>query len=117
MSWEYHKYLHIYAQHSQHCESFIVGNREALIELRKLIDKALINDTSVSDFFPSDEEGYELFVGVVENEDIFNSLEMPYTEQFGEYNNNYYFINLKQDPKAPYSPVILFSDEDENNIT
>ena len=113
MSWKYHKYLHIYAQHSHHHESFIVGNRKALIELRNLIDKALVNNTSVGNFFPSDEEGYELYVGVVESEDTFNSLEMPYTEQFGENNSHNYFLNLKQDPKAPYSPIIIFSDEDK----
>ena len=52
-------------------------------------------------------------MGVVESEDTFNSLEMPYTEQFGENNSHNYFLNLKQDPKAPYSPVIIFSDEDK----
>lgn len=41
MSWDYHKYLHIYAQHTHHQESFIVGNKEALLELRNLIDQAL----------------------------------------------------------------------------
>ena len=113
MSWEYHKYLHIYAQHTHHFESFIVGNRKALIELRKLIDEALVNNTSVGNFFPSDEEGYELHVRVIENEDTFNSLEMPYTEQFGKINNNIYFINLKQDPNAPYSPARFFTDKEE----
>ncbi|WP_243290830.1 hypothetical protein [Bacillus sp. FJAT-47783] len=111
MSWKEYKYLHIYAQHSHHHESFIVGNRGALIELRTLIDNALTNNTSMGNFFPSDDEGYQLYVGVVEDEDMFMALEMPYTEQFGERNHHNYFINLKQDPKAPYSPVILFPDE------
>ncbi|WP_145524323.1 hypothetical protein [Virgibacillus sp. SK37] len=113
MSWDYQKYLHVYAQHSHHQESFIVGNREALLELRKLIDIALSNGKSVGDFFPSDDEGFQLYVGVVESEDTFNSLEMPYTEQFGEINHNNYFINLKDDPRAPYSPVILFPDNEK----
>ncbi|SDD40873.1 hypothetical protein SAMN05421663_11084 [Terribacillus halophilus] len=107
-SWNYHRYLHVYAQHSHHHESFIVGNREGLVELRDLIDLALANNTSVGGFFPSDDEGYSLYVGLVENEELFQSLEMPYTEQFGEKNNNIYFVNLKEDPKAPYSPIILF---------
>ncbi len=113
-SWKYHSYLHVYAQHSHHHESFIVGNRGALVELRSLIDLALSNNTSVGGFFPSDDEGYSLYVGVVENEEVFQSLEMPYTEQFGEKNSNKYFLNLEEDLKAPYSPIILFPDEDEN---
>ncbi len=113
MSWNDYKYLHIYAQHAHHQESFIVGNRKALIDLRRKIDQALANGTSIGTFFPSDDEGFQLFVGVVEDEDKFNSLEMPYTEQFGEVNHNNYFLNLKDDSNAPYSPVILFPNTDE----
>ncbi|MGN7313393.1 hypothetical protein ACTHQ4_20105 [Alkalicoccobacillus gibsonii] len=113
MSWDYHKYLHVYAQHSQHQESFIVGNRDALVELRNLIDKALAEGTSIGDFFPSDEEGYQVHIGIVEDEEKFNALEMPYTEQFGEINQHNYFANLTNDPKAPYSPIILFPNDEE----
>ncbi|MFJ6413376.1 hypothetical protein ACIQLG_11370 [Terribacillus saccharophilus] len=102
-------HLHVYAQHSNHQESFIVGNKEALLELRNLIDKALMQGTAASGkFFSSDDEGYEVYVGMVNDEDVFNSLEMPYTEQFGDKNDHSMFLNLKNDPNAPYDVVTIF---------
>lgn len=112
MSWDYHDYIHVYAQHSHHQESFIVGNKQALIQLRSLIDKALAEGTSKGVFFPSDDEGFDLYVAVVENEDLFQSLEMPYTEQFGDMNHHNYYVNQKDDPNAPFSPIILFPNEE-----
>lgn len=113
MSWDYHKYLHIYAQHTHHQESFIVGNKEALLELRNLIDHALKEGEAKGVFFPSDEEGYPLYVSLVDNEDSFLSLEMPYTEQFGDYNQSFHFINTKNDPNAPYSPATLLKQDEK----
>lgn len=57
-------------------------------------------------FFSSDDEGYEVYVGMVNDEDVFNSLEMLYTEQFGDKNNHSMFLNLKNDP--PYDVVTIF---------
>jgi hypothetical protein len=102
-------YLHLYAQHSYHQESLIVGNREGLLELRKLIDKALAQGTSVSgSLFSSDDEGYELYVGMVNDEDLFKSFEMPYTAQFGKKNDHSMFLNLKNDPDAPHDVFEIF---------
>lgn len=113
MSWDYHKYLQVYAQHTHHQESFIIGNRKGLTELRNLIDKALKEETAMGDFFPSDEEGYQLYVGLVEEEGTFCSFEMPYTEQFGDHNQNFHFVNSNVDPNAPISPVVLFQNKKE----
>lgn len=105
-------FLHIYAQHTHHKEAFIVGNKEGLLELRAAIDEALINGQGKGDFFPSDEEGYDTYVSLIadEDEDLFNSLEMPYTEQFGDCNSNCHFVNIKKDENAPHPPSILFKD-------
>ena len=111
MSWKHQMYLHIYAQHTNHQESFIVGNKQALLKLRDLIDEALVETTAAEgSFFSSDDEGYEVYVGLVKNEEVFQSLEMPYTEQFGDRNDQRHFINLKNDPNAPYDPIILFKE-------
>lgn len=108
------RYLHVYAQHSYHQESLIVGNREGLLELRRLIDKALVQGTSASGmFFPSDDEGYEVYVGMVNDEKLFRSFEMPYTEQFGKKNDHSMFLNLNNDPNAPYDVFKIFQNTEK----
>jgi len=103
------KYLHIYAQHMPHQESFIVGNKEALLELRKMIDEALREEASERYFTSSDGEGYQAFVIKVQDDDVelFESLEMPYTMQYGEVNSNIFFVNNTEKLNVPYSPAIL----------
>lgn len=114
MSWKHQLYLHVYAQHTNHQESFIVGNRQALLELRNLIDQALIEGKAASGgFFSSDDEGYEMYVATIKDEDVFQSLEMPYTEQYGDHNDHKHFINLTNDPNAPYDVISVFQDTDE----
>ncbi|WP_158232141.1 hypothetical protein [Sporosarcina sp. P20a] len=41
MTFKDEKYLHIYAQHFPHDGAVIVGNKLALLELRRAIDEAL----------------------------------------------------------------------------
>ncbi|GAB2554474.1 hypothetical protein [Gracilibacillus alcaliphilus] len=108
MDWDSYSYLHVYAPHAPQHPSFIIGNRQALTDLCRLIDQALRKDTANKGFFPSDNEGYDVYVGVVKNQMIFRSLEMPYTNQFGEANQQFHFINIQNDPSAPYSPGTLF---------
>ena len=113
MSWNDFKHLQVYAQHSHHHESFIVGNKQALIELRDLIDQAIKEGEAMGDFFPSDGEGYQLYISLVNDEHTLNSLEMPYTEQYGEKNEHFQFLNLNDDPKSPYHPVTLLKKEED----
>lgn len=107
------KYLHLYAQHAHHFESIIVGNKAALIELRNAIDGALATGKGKAHFFASDDEGYEAYVALMneEDEELFQSLEMPYTEQYGDVNTNCYYVNDPKDKNAPYSPAILFKNK------
>ena len=108
------KYLQIYAQHSQHFEAFIVGNREGLLELRKMIDETLKKGTSEGNFFPSDDEGYQAYIALIpdEKEELFQSLELPYTDQFGYGNSNQSYCHETTDEDAPYSPIMLFKDSE-----
>ncbi|MFU0789835.1 hypothetical protein [Virgibacillus proomii] len=73
----------IYAQESWHMESFIIGNKQGLIELKNAIDKALKNKIGEADLFPSDLEGYTTYVALVEDEEKFANLCMPYTNEPG----------------------------------
>lgn len=115
MSWKHQLYLHVYAQHTNHQESFIVGNKQALLELRDLIDQALVEGKAVGGgFFSSDDEGYEMYVATIKDEDTFQSLEMPYTEQYGAQNDHSHFINIKNDQNAPYDVITVFQDIDKS---
>lgn len=102
-------FIHIYAQYMPHHESFIVGNKKALLELKKMIEEALQEGEASGDFTSTDGEDYQAFVIKVSDQDeaLFQSIEMPYTAQFGDANNNTYFVNGKTDRDAPYSPVKL----------
>lgn len=56
-------FLHIHAQHCQHDEAFIIGNRDALIALRTAIDNVLTHNTpQIVDAFVSDGEGFEAHI-------------------------------------------------------
>ena len=103
------KYLHIYAQQMPHHESFIVGNKEALLELREMINEALKEEESERYFTSSDGEGYQAFVIKIPDDEVelFESLEMPYTMQYGDVNSNIFFVNSSEKPNEPYSPVTL----------
>ncbi|MBM7713282.1 hypothetical protein MHB50_13835 [Siminovitchia sp. FSL H7-0308] len=110
------KYLHIYAQYMPHHESFIVGNKTALLELKRVIDVALSTGESQGDFSASDGEGYEVIVIKVSDDSmkLFESLEMPYTEQYGEINNHMYFVNETKDNSTPHPPAILLKNKNED---
>ena len=102
-------FLHIYAQHMPHHESFIVGNTSALLKLREMIDEALKEGEATRDFTASDLEDYQTFVMKIADEEIalFESLEMPYTDQYGEVNSHIFFVNETQNGSTPRSPITL----------
>jgi hypothetical protein len=80
--------LHVYAQSHEHDEAYLIGTRNALLELRDAIDVALSNkarrreSASVADFFTSEGEGFSLYVKVVP-ESIESNLLLPYAELIG----------------------------------
>ena len=53
----------------------------------------------------SDQEGYELYVVKIEDDEqeLFESLEMPYISQYGEVNSHIYFVNGGKENKLPNS--------------
>ena len=96
-----------------HHESFIIGNKKSLLELRGMIDEALREEESERYFTSSDGEGYQAFVIKIPDDEVelFESLEMPYTMQYGDVNSNIFFVNSTKKPNAPYSPVTLLKKE------
>ncbi|OLP63159.1 hypothetical protein BACPU_34770 [Bacillus pumilus] len=71
----------IYAQETHHMEALILGNRKGLLELRNAIDKALETGSSVAHLYPSDFEGYETCIALVDDENQFKKLITPYVEE------------------------------------
>ena len=54
--------LHVYGQHCEHDEAFIIGTRDALLALRAAIDASLTQDHAVAEVYAADGEGYYLIV-------------------------------------------------------
>jgi hypothetical protein len=82
--------LHIYSQSAWHEDAYIVGNRESLEELKKLIDKALETGKGDGDFWVNDGEGYPLHVIFVDGDwhtDKWVKLITTYTESIANDNN------------------------------
>lgn len=72
--------LHLHAQYAEHCEAYLVANRQGLEKLRALIDRALTTDAPVvleQSFFVNDGEGFSLFI-IQENGD-WRGIMQPYT--------------------------------------
>lgn len=69
---------HIYGQGMWHGDAFIVGNRTALEEMRNAIDIALKYGEISTTLFPSDEEGYDLFISCVDDRFNWDLVDMPY---------------------------------------
>lgn len=116
MTFKSTNFLHVYAQYMPHHESFIVGNKKALLELRKMIDEALKEGESVRDFTASDLEDYQTFVINVADDDVelFESLEMPYVGQYGEVNSNIFFVNEISEGRKPCPPISLYKKNKEH---
>jgi hypothetical protein len=95
----------------------MVANKEGIQELIEVLNKALIEGESKTNLFPSDGEGYDLYIKLLDNndEDLFESLEMPYTEQFGPVNTNIFYEHNHKDINVPYPSKILFKN-DESSI-
>ncbi|MEC0303716.1 hypothetical protein [Terribacillus saccharophilus] len=98
------KHVQIYAQSRHHNPAYIIGNEEGLRELIRVIETALSTGCDSADVFPSDGEGYKVLVKKLEpsDEKLFESLEMPYTEQYGPRNTHSYYEHQVDDPAAPY---------------
>jgi len=76
-----HGNLHVYPQETWHDEAYIVGDREALLILRALIDQALRPGpgTEEVELFAGDGEGYAIHVVNLEGDEGWNKIAVPYT--------------------------------------
>jgi len=72
--------LHLHAGSSFHVEGHIVGDREALIRLRKAIDRAISTGKGAAPVSVNDGEGYTCFVLCVP-EELTDGLAVPYTSE------------------------------------
>lgn len=79
--------VHIYAQHSQHMEAVILGNRQGLCKLFFAIGAALSAENKKEngevEVYVNDGEGYDIAVQVVENVKI-DTLPVPYVADYAQ---------------------------------
>lgn len=74
--------LHIYAQQLNHDSAWIVGDRQALYELRHAIDLALEQGSTCLEFEVADGETYALYVVELETKEMtWEQVDLPYTDR------------------------------------
>lgn len=74
--------LHLYAQQLWHDPAWIVGDKQALYELREAIDHAIKDGNTCLEFETSDGEGYSLYVAELGSKEMaWEQLDLPYTDR------------------------------------
>lgn len=85
------KLLHIFGQGAYHDDVDIVGNREALEELRDTISEALCGVPHHMEAFVNDGEGYSVIVRLLEGDwdaSSWQKLAVPYNEDYARENRD-----------------------------
>ncbi len=75
----------------------IIGNKEALIRLKNVIENAIKNEYSIDEFLESDGEGYNIEVKLHEGgfySDKWNNIPVHYTDEIASEKNEEYWKNL-----------------------
>lgn len=70
--------LHVYGPDQWHGETFVVGNREALLALRDALDEALETGSGLALAYAADGEGFSCGVLLVEDEEVWAEVVLPY---------------------------------------
>ena len=80
------KTLHIYGQEAWHDDVYVIGDIEALKELRDTIDKLLLTKESQESptFFCGDGEGFSVRVMVATEEELDRVIALPYTGEYAK---------------------------------
>lgn len=74
--------LHVYAQQLNHDSAWIVGDKQALYELRHAIDLALEAGNTCLEFEVADGESYSLYVAELDTKEMtWEQLDLPYTDR------------------------------------
>lgn len=73
--------IHLYAQHQQHDDAFILADKKALLKLKEAIENALENGRSdTGDFYTNDGEAYAIKIICSDNRDDWESVRLPYID-------------------------------------
>lgn len=73
-------YLHVHAQPYWHAPAFIVGTREGLMELARILLNAVHDGKDSAEFMTSDGEGYSILVAKIKDVDFYKAI-TPYTDE------------------------------------
>ncbi len=74
-------YLHIFGQCQWHDEAYIVANEQALLQLKKAIEDALLNGHGYVPAFVGDGEGFNTLIAKIDDPKDFDKLAVPYTDE------------------------------------
>lgn len=73
--------LHIYSPIWQHADSYIIGDKQALEDLRDALDRAISSKEPTSfNAFVNDGEGYTVHVAWLSEQEV-DRLSLPYTDE------------------------------------
>lgn len=72
------RYLNIYAQEGCHGEAFIIGQKQALFDLRNAIDVAIDKNMGFSSQFAGDGEGYDIIIMNEDSDETFTEIAVKY---------------------------------------
>lgn len=79
--------LHVYGQAAWHDDVYIVGNRQALLALKRAIEDALTGQKGVLNAMTNDGEGYSVIVLNLPNgqgNQVWVELAVPYSEEMAK---------------------------------
>ena len=81
-------HMHVFAQGAWHDSVEIVADTKALLGLKKAIEDALATGSGFSMAFVGDGEGYNILIARTDDEKVFDTLAVPYTEEMASEKND-----------------------------
>jgi len=74
--------LHVYGQESWHSESIVVGDKDALGQLRDAVERALQDGEASFSSFASADDRFEVLVKLAESAELLRALPLPYRAEY-----------------------------------
>ena len=74
--------LHVYGQESWHSESIVVGDKDALGQLRDAVERALRDGDASFSSFTSADDRFEILVKLAVDAELLRALPLPYRAEY-----------------------------------
>lgn len=80
--------MHVFGQVMWHDEVQIVADTKALLALKKAVEDALATGSGFSLAFPGDGEGFNVLIAKVDDEKVYDTLAVPYSDEIAAEKND-----------------------------